>query len=111
MNSILPAYPKIDAVYAQDDETALGALAQISNANRNDIRVITGFGGTRDTYNRFVAKDPVYIASMSYFPSQGADAVEMAVRILRGGSFPKLTVLPSVVVDSSNVNDFMKDSY
>ena len=111
MTNILPAYPRIDAVYAQDDETALGALAAITNSRRTDIRFITGFGGTRDTYQKFVDRDPVYIASMSYFPSQGADAVEMAVRILRGGSFPKDTVLRSQVVDSSNVQQFMGDSY
>ena len=111
MNSILPAHPQIDAVYAQDDETALGALAQIDQANRRDIRFITGFGGTRDTYRRFEANDPRYIASMSYFPGQGADAVEMAVRILKGGTFPKDTVLPSQVVDSRNVRDFIPHSY
>jgi ribose transport system substrate-binding protein len=112
MTNILPGYPKIDAVYTQDDEAALGALTAINNANRSDIKYITGFGGTKDAYAKFVAKDPVYIASMSYFPNhQGADAVEMAVRILKGGTFAKDTILASVVVDSSNVNDFMKDAY
>jgi ribose transport system substrate-binding protein len=111
MTNILPGYPRIDAVYTQDDEAALGALTAISNARRTDIRFITGMGGTKDAYAKFQANDPVYIASMSYFPSQGADAVEMAVRILRGGTFPKDTVLSSVVVDASNVRDFLKDAY
>jgi ribose transport system substrate-binding protein len=111
MNAILPAHPQIDAVYAQDDETALGALAQIQNANRRDIRFITGFGGTRDTYARFEANDPVYIASMSYFPNQGADAVEITVRILKGQLPSRDTVLSSVVVDSSNVKNFIPYSY
>jgi len=48
---------------------------------------------------------------MSYFPGQGADAVEMAVRILKGGTFPKDTVLASVVVDASNVKEFIPHSY
>jgi ribose transport system substrate-binding protein len=111
MTNILPGYPKIDAVYAQDDETALGALTAINNARRTDIKFITGFGGTRDTYEKFIANDPIYIASMSYFPSQGADAVQTTVRILKGGTFSKDLVLRSVVVDSSNVREFMKDSY
>jgi ribose transport system substrate-binding protein len=108
MTNILPAYPHIDAVYTQDDEAALGALTAINNANRTDIKYITGFGGTKDAYAKFVARDPIYVASMSYFPNhQGADAVEMAVRILKGGTFPKDTVLASVVVDSSNVQEFL----
>ena len=111
MTNILPGYPKIDAVYAQDDESALGALTAINNARRTDIKYITGFGGTRETYAKFEAKDPQYIASMSYFPGMGADGVEMVARILKGGSFPKDTVLKSQVVDASNVQDFIKDSY
>jgi ribose transport system substrate-binding protein len=111
MANILPGYPQIDAVYTQDDETALGALTAIQNERRTDIKYITGFGGTKNTYDKFVAKDPVYVASMSYFPSMGADGVEMAVRILKGGSFPKDTILRSIVVDSSNVNDFMNEAY
>jgi ribose transport system substrate-binding protein len=111
MTNILPGYPQIDAVYTQDDETALGALTAIQNSNRTDIKYITGFGGTKNTYDKFVAKDPVYVASMSYFPSMGADGVEMAVRILKGGSFPKDTILRSIVVDSSNVLDFMNEAY
>jgi ribose transport system substrate-binding protein len=111
MSNILPGYPKIDAVYAQDDETALGALTAINNARRIDIKFITGFGGTMDTYQKFIANDPVYIASMSYFPSMGADGVQMAARILKGGTFNKDTILPSSVVDATNVQNFIQWSY
>jgi len=112
MTNILPGYPHIDAVFTQDDEAALGALTAINNAKRTDIKYITGFGGTKDTYAKFKAKDPVFIASMSYFPStQAADGVEMIVRILNGGTFTRDTIQKSVVVDSSNVDDFMQYSY
>ena len=111
MTNILPGYPKIDAVYAQDDETALGALNAIENAKRTDIKFITGFGGTRDAYAKFQAKDPVYIASMSYLPVLGKEAVELAVKVLKGERFQKDTILPSVVVDSSNVNEYLPFSY
>ncbi|MCL1927927.1 MAG: substrate-binding domain-containing protein [Treponema sp.] len=111
MTNILPGYPHIDAVYTQDDEAALGALTAINNARRDDIKYITGMGGAKEAYERFIAKDPIYVASMSYFPGQGADGVEMAVRILKGGTFPKDTVLGSVVVDSTNVHQFMNDAY
>jgi len=39
------------------------------------------------------------------------DGVEMAVRILGGGTFPRETVLTSHVVDSSNVHLFMHVAY
>jgi ribose transport system substrate-binding protein len=111
MTNILPGYPHIDAVYLHDDEAALGALAAIRNARRTDIRFMTGMGGTREAYRLLEANDPVFIGSMSYFPSMGADAVEMAVRILRGGTFPRETIIRSVVVDASNVHQFLSDAY
>lgn len=111
MTNILPGYPQIDAVYAQDDEAALGALNAIQNAKRTDIKFITGFGGTKDTYALFQANDPVYIASMSYFPSFGTQGVDTAMAILTGQPYQKELIIPSVVVDASNVAQYMDDAY
>jgi ribose transport system substrate-binding protein len=111
MTNILPAYSKIDGVYSQDDEAALGALNAIENAKRTDIKIITGFGGTKGAYEKFAAKDPVYQASMSYFPSMGADGVIIAKKILLGESFDKDNILPTYVVTSENVADYVQFSY
>lgn len=111
MTNILPGYAKIDAVYAQDDETALGALNAIENAKRTDIKYITGFGGTKDTYEKFKVNDPVYKASMSYFPNMGADGVKMAVTILNGEKFEKSNIIPSQVVSAENVDEYMQFAY
>ena len=111
MTSILPAHPHIDAVFAQDDETALGALVAIENAGRTDIRYITGFGGVRAAYDLLLANNPRYLASMSYFPTMGFDAVEMAVRMLRGVPYPRNTVIVSEVVTAQNVRQFLNDAY
>jgi ribose transport system substrate-binding protein len=111
MTNILPGYPRIDALYTQDDEAALGALVAIENAGRRDIRFITGFGGTKPTYEKFLANDPVYVASMSYFPDMGFDGIEMVVRVLRGIPVPKVTTIASDVVTAENVRDFMDRAY
>jgi len=111
MTNILPAYPKIDAVYTQDDEAALGALNAIENAKRTDIKVMTGFGGTKAAYERLKANDPIYKASMSYFPSMGADGVQMAKKILLGEPFNKKNILPTYVVTSENVSQYEQYSY
>ena len=42
---ILTSNDHIDAVYSMDDETSIGVLQAISEANRDDIKVITGGGG------------------------------------------------------------------
>jgi ribose transport system substrate-binding protein len=111
MTDILPGYAKIDGLYTQDDEAALGAYNAIKNANRTDIKIITGFGGTKDAYALIAAGDPVYKASMSYFPSMGADGVQMAEKILKGETFQKDNILPTYVVTTANVADYTQFSY
>jgi ribose transport system substrate-binding protein len=107
MNTLLLAHPHMDAVYTMDDEAALGALAAIEAAGRTDIRYITGFGGARDAYRLLEANDSRFIGSMSFFPTMIVEGVEMVVRILQGGVFPRETVLPSFVVHSGNVHQFL----
>ena len=50
MSNILPAYPKIDAIYSQDDESAVGALTEIRSAKRTDIQFVTGMGGSKSAF-------------------------------------------------------------
>ena len=111
MTNILPAFGRIDAVVTHDDEAVLGAITAIENARRTDIQFVTGMGGTRPAYERLRANDRLFAASMSYFPSQGYDGIEMVVRILRGIPSPKDTLISSVIVTSENVNQFWDDSY
>jgi ribose transport system substrate-binding protein len=111
METLLIAHPQIDALFSLDDEAALGAITAIRAAGRTDIRYITGFGGAREAYDLLAANDPQFIASMSFNPSMIVDGVEMAVRILRGGTFPRETLLTSHVVDSNNVHLFMHLAY
>jgi ribose transport system substrate-binding protein len=111
MSNILPAYPKIDAIYSQDDESAVGALTAIKNANRTDIQFITGFGGSKSAFARMAAKDPLYGASMSYLPTMGGRALAMAKQMLQGKTFPKDNIEPTVVVTADNVAKYMDESY
>jgi len=111
MSNILPAYPKIDAVYCQDDETAVGALTAIENARRTDIQFVTGMGGAKTAYKLMSQNNPQYGASMSYFPSMGGDAVRLAKKILENGSFKKDNLAPSRIITSQNVNKYLDQAY
>jgi ribose transport system substrate-binding protein len=115
MSNILPAYPKIDAIYTQDDEGAVGALTEIRNAKRTDIKFITGFGGSKSAFERMNKKspnyDPMYGASMSYLPTMGGRAVALAKKILLGASFKKDIIEPTVVVTSANVEKYLDEAY
>ena len=111
MSNILPAYPKIDAVYTQDDEAAVGALTAIKNAKRKDVQFVTGMGGGKTAFKFMSAKDPLYGASMSYLPTMGGRAVVFAKNILNGKSFKKDVIEPTVVVTQANVSKYLNDAY
>ena len=111
MSNILPAYPKIDAIYTQDDEAAVGALTEIRSAKRTDIKFITGFGGSKSAFALMAKKDPMYGASMSYLPTMGGRAVALAKKILLGAKFEKWIVEPTVVVTSANVSKYLDEAY
>jgi ribose transport system substrate-binding protein len=111
MSNILPAYPKIDAIYTQDDEAAVGALTEIKSAKRTDIQFVTGMGGSKSAFALMEAKDPLYGASMSYLPTMGGRAVALAKKILQGEKFEKIIIEPTVVVTQDNVAQYMGDAY
>jgi ribose transport system substrate-binding protein len=111
VSNILPAYPKIDAIYSQDDESAVGALTEIRNAKRKDIQFVTGMGGSKTAFALMSVRDPVYGASMSYLPTMGGRAVAMAKAMLQGKTFPKDNIEPTVVVTADNVAKYVNDGY
>jgi ribose transport system substrate-binding protein len=111
MSNILPAYPKIDAIYCQDDEAAVGALTVIQNAKRTDIKFVTGFGGSKSAFKLLSEKNPLFGASMSYLPTMGGRAVALAKKILLGEKFKKDYIEPTVVVTSDNVSKYLDEAY
>ncbi len=111
MSNILPAYPHIDAVYTQDDEAAVGAITAIRSAKRTDIQFVTGTGGGKTAYKLMSDKNPLYGCSMSYFPTLGGRAVQLAKKILMGQKFDKINIEPSVTVTADNVSQYLNDAY
>lgn len=111
MSNILPAYDHIDAVFAQDDEAALGALTAIDNAERYDIVLMVGIGGKLEAYEMIEADDNIFKCSMTYLPDMGADAVDMAALMLSGEPFEKDSIIESVSVTKDNVADYMDKAY
>ncbi|WP_422446608.1 ribose ABC transporter substrate-binding protein RbsB [Thermoanaerobacterium sp. DL9XJH110] len=87
MENILQAQPQIDAVFAQNDEMALGAIQAIEAAGRKGILVV-GFDAIDDALKAIeegkmaatVAQQPELIGSLG---------VEYADKVLKGESVPE----------------------
>ena len=107
MADILTSNPQIDAVYSMDDETSIGALQAIKEANRTDIKVITGGGGMQEYFKMMPENTEIWIQSALYSPAMVRDAVDMAVSILKGETVEPVVVLPTTIVDRGNYTEFL----
>lgn len=82
MQNLLTAYPAVQAVFAQNDEMALGALRALQTAGRTDVLVI-GFDGTNDGIK--AVNRGVLGATIAQRPDQiGIIGIQTADKILKG---------------------------
>ena len=102
--NLLQAHPNVKAIFAENDEMALGAIEALGAKAGKDVKVF-GFDGTEDgiaaiekgTMNGTIAQQPEEL---------GAKAVEQASALLKGESAQAEVPVEVVTVDSSNVADF-----
>jgi ribose transport system substrate-binding protein len=85
METLLVKHPKIDAVWASDDDMALGAEQAITEAGRQKQMWILGGAGMKDIVKKVMDKDPMYPADITYPPSMIATGIQLAVGVLRDG--------------------------
>jgi ribose transport system substrate-binding protein len=85
MQSYLASFPKIDAVWASDDDMALGAEKAIKEAGRANQMWMLGGAGMKDIVKRVMDKDPLYPADITYPPAMIAAGIDVAAGHLSGG--------------------------
>ncbi|HEK2791283.1 TPA: ribose ABC transporter substrate-binding protein RbsB [Proteus mirabilis] len=82
MQNLLTANPAVQAVFAQNDEMALGALRALQTAGRTDVLVV-GFDGTNDGIK--AVNRGVLGATIAQRPDQiGIIGIQTADKILKG---------------------------
>lgn len=90
MENLLTRFPKIDAVWAQDDDMLLGAVQAIEEAGRENEMWVFGGAGMKDVVHRVMNKDPMVPADITYPPSIIATGIHMCVSALRDGNKDKV---------------------
>lgn len=95
MENLLAAHPGVKAVFAQNDEMALGALRATQAAGKNVL--IVGFDGTDD--GKAAVKSGKLGATVAQQPALiGAIGVETADKVLKGEAVEKYIPVPLQVV-------------
>jgi len=90
METLLVKNPRIDAVWASDDDMALGVEQAIREAGREKEMWILGGAGMKEIVKKVMDKDPMYPANITYPPSMIATGIQLAVGILRDGNREKI---------------------
>ncbi|CTQ49754.1 ABC transporter substrate-binding protein [Jannaschia donghaensis] len=107
MQDFLSKHPQLDAVWASDDDMAIGVLAAIEAAGRDDIQFVLGGAGMKEMIKRTADGDQMIPANVTYPPSMIATAIEMtAVGLTSTAPVAGTFTIGSVLVTQDNALDF-----
>jgi ribose transport system substrate-binding protein len=108
MQDYLTRFKEIDAVWAADDDMAIGVLKAIDQAKRKDIKVVFGGAGAKGMVKTLMdGTDPRIQANVSYSPKFIYDAIKLTAEArIRGDKLPAKTIIPSVLITKENAKQF-----
>ncbi|MES2992114.1 MAG: substrate-binding domain-containing protein [Pseudomonadota bacterium] len=108
MQDYLTRFKHIDAVWAADDDMAVGVLKAIDQAKRTDIKLVFGGAGAKGMIKTLMdGSDPRIQANVSYSPKFIYDAIKMTAEArLKGEKLPAKSIIPSVLITKATAKDF-----
>jgi ribose transport system substrate-binding protein len=107
MQDYLTRFKQIDAVWASDDDMAVGVQKAIEQAKRSDIKMVLGGAGSKDYIKKVMDGDKMVTADVTYSPSMIADAMKLtAAARVKGEKLPPSTIIPSVLVTKDNAKQY-----
>ncbi|GGP23086.1 substrate-binding domain-containing protein [Silvimonas iriomotensis] len=104
----LTRFKNIDAIWAADDDMAVGVLKAIDQAKRTDIKIVFGGAGSKGMVKTILDDSNKLIqADVSYSPKFIYDAVKLTAEArLKGEGLPATTIIPSVLITKENAKQF-----
>jgi ribose transport system substrate-binding protein len=107
MQDYLTKYPKIDVVWCQDDDMAVGVLQAIEQAKRTDIQYVIAGAGSKDMVKKVMDGDKLIPVDVLYPPAMVGTAMELTAanfydQIPVRGSF----ILDATLITKENAKEF-----
>ena len=107
MQDFLARFPGIDAVWAQDDDIAIGVIQAVRQARRQDELFIVGGGGMKDIVRRVMEGDRLTPVNVLYPPSMIATAMELtALRFISNAPIEGEYILGSPLITPENAEQY-----
>jgi ribose transport system substrate-binding protein len=108
MQDYLTKYPKIDVVWCQDDDMAVGVLQAIEQAKRTDIQYVIAGAGSKDMVKKVMDGDKLIPVDVLYPPAMIGTAMELTASNL----YDKVPVRGNYILDATLITkDNAKDFY
>jgi ribose transport system substrate-binding protein len=95
---------QIQAVYAHNDEMALGAIQALEAVGRLNEVVVVGIDGQNDAFEAVKAGK---LAATFVYPFVAPEGMEVAYKIAKGEAVDPVITLPGKQVDASNIDQML----
>lgn len=108
MQDFLSRFPDIDAVWAQDDDIAIGVVAALKQAGRDgDGMFVVGGAGMKETIKSIMDGDELIPIDVLYPPAMLATAMDVTVNAFKSnGPVAGRYILGATVITQENAADF-----
>ncbi|MGP9764452.1 ABC transporter substrate-binding protein [Halomonas sp. AOP13-D3-9] len=107
MQDYLSRFDNIDAVWAQDDDIALGVIEAVRQADREDELFIVGGAGMKDIIKRVMDGDELVPVDVLYPPGMIATAMDLTVQhFVSNGPVVGEYILGSPLITQENAEQY-----
>ncbi|MBS3667343.1 MULTISPECIES: ABC transporter substrate-binding protein [Halomonadaceae] len=107
MQDYLSRFDSIDAVWAQDDDIALGVIEAVRQADREDELFIVGGAGMKDIIKRVMDGDELVPVDVLYPPAMIATAMDLTVQhFVSNGPVLGEYILGSPLITQENAEQY-----
>lgn len=107
MQDFLARFPEIDAVWAQDDDIALGVIEAVKQAGREDELFIIPGAGMKEVIARVMEGDRLTPVNVLYPPAMIATAMEVtALTVVSDAPFMGTYIIDSPLITPENAEQF-----
>lgn len=112
MEELLAANDQIDIVLVHHDAQALGALTAIENANRTDVKVVTGFDGEKAFFEKMKENEggkngPDLVTGLNSPTMIAEMTMDVLDDIFDGKEVESEYLIPVIIVSYENVDEYM----
>jgi len=107
MQDFLTRFPQIDAVWAQDDDIAVGVIEALRQAGREDEMFIVGGAGMKEMVKRVLDGDALVPVDVLYPPAMIATAMEVTAL----NFVSDVPILGRYILDSPLITQENAESY